>query len=285
MALPDWLKVWPQYLLPQHSLSALAHALTRVRQPTFRKLLIGNFIRQYRVDMDEAAITSPAEFEHFNAFFTRALRPGARPLPADPGLCLSPVDGAVSEIGSVLDDQIVQAKGHRYGVAALLGGDDAAAARYHDGVFATLYLSPRDYHRIHMPCAGTLTGMVYVPGRLFAVNPATARQVNGLFARNERVICHFDTDHGRMTLVMVGAIFVGGIETVWAGAITPARPRTPRRWDYSTSPRHFERGEEFARFNMGSTVVMLAQQGRLQWEAGLKAGESIRQGQALGRFS
>jgi phosphatidylserine decarboxylase len=235
--------------------------------------------------MSEAELGRAEDFEHFNAFFTRALREGARPLPGDEALCASPVDGAISEIGTIDDDRLVQAKGRQYTIGALLGGDLAGANAFRDGSFATLYLSPRDYHRIHMPCAGTLASMVYIPGDLFSVSPATTRQVDGLFARNERVVCHFDTAYGRLVLVMVGAIFVGGIETVWSGPITPAAVRTPRRWDYSSAPRRFARGEECARFNMGSTVVMLAQRGRLQWLPGQQPGGKIRQGEALGRFA
>jgi phosphatidylserine decarboxylase len=283
--LADYVKAWPQYLLPQHALSALAHRVTRIRHPALKNRMIEAFIRRFGVDMSEAEAGRAEDFEHFNAFFTRALREGARPLPGDEALCASPVDGAISEIGTIDDDRLLQAKGRRYTIAALLGGDLAATNAFRDGSFATLYLSPRDYHRIHMPCAGTLTSMAYIPGDLFSVNAATTRQVDGLFARNERVVCHFDTPWGRLVLVMGGAIFGGGIETVWSGPITPAAVRAPRRWDYSSAPRSFVRGEEFARFNMGSTVVMLAQRGRLQWLPGQQAGEKIRQGEALGRFA
>jgi phosphatidylserine decarboxylase len=278
----DWLKVWPQYLLPQHGLSACAYALTRSRAPWLKNALIRAFVTHYQVNMQEAAQPDSTRYESFNAFFTRALRNGARPLSGNVHDFASPVDGAISQIGTLRDNMLVQAKCREYSVEALLGGDVESAGRFRGGAFATLYLSPRDYHRIHMPCDGQLAEMVYIPGRLFSVNPATTRQVDELFARNERVICYFDTNHGRIAVIMVGAIFVGSIETVWAGQVTPASSHRITRWNYGASPQGYDRGREIGRFNMGSTVIVLLEPARIHWAETLHAGSAIRQGQSLG---
>ena len=228
------LAVWLQYVLPKQALTTLAGALARRPLGAVTQAAIRRFITRYQVDMSEAAQPDPAAYATFNDFFTRALRPGARPL-ADADL-ICPVDGAISQCGPIAHDRLLQAKGHTYTLQALLGGDAALAAAFTDGVFATLYLSPRDYHRIHMPCAGCLRQMVHVPGALFSVNPATARGVPGLFARNERLVCVFDGErHGQpfpFVLVLVGATIVGSMATVWHGVVNPPRPGVVRRWHY-----------------------------------------------------
>jgi phosphatidylserine decarboxylase len=249
----DRLAVLPQYLLPKRALTVYAGLVANSKLGATKR--IRKFIRQYGVNMDEAADPNPAHYATFNEFFTRALKPGIRPLAQAPWVC--PVDGAVSQFGGIERDQIFQAKGHKYSTTALLGGDAAQAARFEDGYFATIYLSPRDYHRIHMPCAGTLRSMVYVPGDLFSVNPKTARGVPGLFARNERVVCHFDTAHGPMALVLVGATIVGSMATVWHGVVNPPRHPTVTEWNYEDQNIQLEQGAEMGRFLLGSTVVML----------------------------
>ncbi len=217
--------------------------------------VIRRFIARYGVDMAEAAEPDPAAYKSFNEFFTRALRPGARPLADAPWIC--PVDGAISQFGAIDGERIFQAKGHSYSATALVGGDAALASQFDNGHFATIYLSPRDYHRIHMPCTGRLRRMIYVPGALFSVNPATARGVPGLFARNERVVCVFDTDHGPMVLVLVGATIVGSMGTVWHGIVNPPRPGRLQQWRYDDASVVIEQGREMGRFQLGSTVVML----------------------------
>lgn len=249
----DRLAVLPQYLLPKRALTVYAGLVANSKLGATKR--IRKFIRQYGVNMDEAADPNPAHYATFNEFFTRALKPGIRPLAQAPWVC--PVDGAVSQFGGIERDQIFQAKGHKYSTTALLGGDAALAERFEDGYFATIYLSPRDYHRIHMPCAGTLRSMVYVPGDLFSVNPKTARGVPGLFARNERVVCHFDTAHGPMALVLVGATIVGSMATVWHGVVNPPRHPTVTEWNYEDQNIQLEQGAEMGRFLLGSTVVML----------------------------
>ncbi len=249
----DRLAVLPQYLLPKRALTVYAGLVANSKLGATKR--IRKFIRQYGVNMDEAADPNPAHYATFNEFFTRALKPGIRPLAQAPWVC--PVDGAVSQFGGIERDQIFQAKGHKYSTTALLGGDAALAERFEDGYFATIYLSPRDYHRIHMPCAGTLRSMVYVPGDLFSVNPKTARGVPGLFARNERVVCHFDTAHGPMALVLVGATIVGSMATVWHGVVNPPRHPTVTEWNYEGQNIQLEQGAEMGRFLLGSTVVML----------------------------
>jgi len=272
-----------QHLLPQHLLSAMMYRITRCRWRPFKDALIGAFIRHFRVDMSLAAQSNPEAYESFNAFFTRALRPDARPLAQDLTALLCPADGALSQIGLIRDGSLLQAKGRTYTLLDLLGGDTAAAAAFTDGAFATIYLSPRDYHRVHMPLAGSLAAMTHVPGRLFSVNAVTARGVPRLFARNERVICRFDTRVGPVAVILVGAIFVGSMETVWAGQVTPP----PRAGDRTgpTTPVQLERGDEMGRFNMGSTVILLLPKGAIEWEPSLEAGDPLRMGQELGRLS
>ncbi len=251
--------VLPQYLLPKKALTLFAGLVAGGRYGRFTTWLIRDFIRRYGVDMNEALESNPAAYATFNEFFTRALKPSVRPLADADWIC--PVDGAISQFGAIERDQIFQAKGHHYSTTALLGGDAALAAQFENGHFATLYLSPRDYHRIHMPCAGTLTRMVYVPGDLFSVNPTTARGVPGLFARNERVVCIFDTAYGPLALVLVGATIVGSMATVWHGQINPPRRPTVMEWLYQDRGEdravELAQGAEMGRFLLGSTVVLL----------------------------
>jgi len=233
--------------------------------------------------MDEAQNPDLASYRSFNDFFTRALREGARPLAASDFIC--PVDGAISQFGGIEHDQIIQAKGHRYSTAALVGGDGALAAQFEHGSFATLYLSPRDYHRVHMPCDGKLTRMIHVPGALFSVNPTTARGVPGLFARNERVVCVFESAHGPFVLALVGATIVGSMATVWHGVVNPPRSRRVREWRYDDREIVLKKGEEMGRFLLGSTVVMLFPRGVLEFNPEWAAGQAVRMGEAMGRKS
>jgi len=279
----DRLAVLPQYLLPKQALTMIAGRFASARAGRFTTSAIRRFVAQYGVDMQEAANPDITSYTTFNDFFTRALRPGARPLAAADLVC--PVDGAVSQMGAIAHDQIFQAKGHQYSTTALLGGDAATAAQFNDGSFATIYLSPRDYHRIHMPCAGRLLSMVHVPGDLFSVNPLTARGVPGLFARNERVVCLFDTPLGRMALVLVGATIVGSMATVWHGQVNPPRPGRLVRWDYADRDITLGQGDEMGRFLLGSTVVLLFQRGAVQFEPGWVPLRHTRLGEAMGRRS
>lgn len=283
----DRLRYLAQSFLPQRGLTRLTHAVTRVRTPWFKDALIRLFIRHFRVNLAEALEPNAGAYPHFNAFFTRALKPGARPIaPGDRVICC-PVDGAVSQIGVADVDTLVQAKGRTFSLTALLG-DAERAKPFQGGAFATLYLSPRDYHRIHLPLTGRLREMVHIPGKLFSVSPLTARMVDGLFARNERVVTQFDTSAGPMALVLVGAINVASIETVWAGAITPPLGKTIRRWDYPPSGDgtvRLEKGAEMGRFNMGSTVIVLFGPGQVRWEAQIKPGATVRMGQRLGKMA
>ena len=271
-----------QYLLPKQALTQLAGAAARAQAGALTTAAIRWFIGRYGVDMGEAANPDPAAYASFNDFFTRALKPGARPLAnVGPQGLLCPVDGAISQFGSLTEGRIFQAKGHHYTATALLGGDAALAAHFHGGHFATLYLSPRDYHRIHMPCAGRLLRMVHVPGKLFSVNPATALGVPGLFARNERVVCVFDGPQGPWVNVLVGATIVGSMATIWHGVVNPPRPGTVRSWDYAGQKIELAAGTEMGRFLLGSTVVMLFPPGPLRWNPAWAPGGPIRMGQAM----
>ncbi len=254
-SMSDRLAVLSQYLLPKQALTAVMGRLAQARAGDLTTAVIRRFIARYGVDMSEAADSDPAAYASFNEFFTRALKPGVRPLASADWVC--PVDGAISQIGAIEGEQIFQAKGHSYSATALVGGDAQLARQFDNGHFATIYLSPRDYHRIHMPCAGRLRRMIYVPGELFSVNPVTARGVPGLFARNERVVCVFDTDHGPMVLVLVGATIVGSMGTVWHGIVNPPRPGRIQDWRYDDQSIVLGQGEEMGRFQLGSTVVML----------------------------
>ncbi|TXI20255.1 MAG: phosphatidylserine decarboxylase [Ottowia sp.] len=273
--------VLPQYLLPKRWLTRLAARAASARLGDLTHAAIRRFVARYGVDMSEAADPRIESYASFNDFFTRALKPGARPLAAADYLC--PVDGAISQFGAIERDQIFQAKGHAYSTTALLGGDARLAAEFEHGQFATLYLSPRDYHRIHMPCAGRLRNMVHVPGDLFSVNPVTARGVPGLFARNERVVCAFDTARGPLALVLVGATIVGSMATAWHGVVNPPRPGRIRRWSYDEPRIELQRGEEMGRFLLGSTVVLLWPHGTLRFAPDWAPGGAVRMGQALGK--
>lgn len=245
--------------------------------------VIRRFIARYGVDMNEAANPDPAAYASFNDFFTRALKPGLRPLADADWIC--PVDGAISQIGAIAGDQIFQAKGHHYSTQALLGGDASLAARFHNGHFATIYLSPRDYHRIHMPSSGRLLRMVYVPGDLFSVNPTTARGVPGLFARNERVVCVFEGDQGLFAMVLVGATIVGSMATTWHGQVNPPRSSQPREWDYTSQDIRLEQGQEMGRFLLGSTIVWLTPAQTLAFNSGWQAGTPVRLGEVMAQAS
>lgn len=276
----DRLAVLPQYLLPKQALTRLAGALAAKEAGAMTTSVIRWFIKRYGVNMDEAANPDPAAYKSFNEFFTRPLKDGARPLAEADFLC--PVDGAISQFGAIERDQIFQAKGHSYSTTALLGGDRELAAQFENGSFATLYLSPRDYHRIHMPCAGRLSRMIHVPGALFSVNPTTARGVPGLFARNERVVCIFDTAAGPFALVLVGATIVGSMATVWHGTVNPPRPGVVREWRYDGETLvRLDRGQEMGRFLLGSTVVLLFPKGRLAFNPDWAPTRPVRMGEAM----
>jgi phosphatidylserine decarboxylase len=271
--------VWLQYILPQHALSRLILRATRVRIPWFKNLLTRGFLSLYAVDLAEAAEPDPYRYATFNEFFTRALAPGARRIDPAGDSIVSPVDGTVSQAGRIENDSLLQAKGRHYRLHDLLASEDWAR-EFADGRFATIYLAPFDYHRIHMPVAGTLRETLYVPGRLFSVNAATAREVPNLFARNERVIALFASAHGPFVVVLVGALNVGSMATVWAGDITPRRPRRLTR--LPRTPVQLAKGAELGRFNMGSTVILLFAAGHAAWAAGLGYGVRLRVGEAIG---
>jgi phosphatidylserine decarboxylase len=267
------LKVLPQYLLPKQSLTSLAGRFASQARGNTTTSVIRWFVKKYQVNMAEALNPDISSYATFNDFFTRALKPGARPLTEAELIC--PVDGAISQFGDIKQDQIFQAKGHSYSTTALVGGDGTLAAKFQNGSFATIYLSPKDYHRIHMPCGGKLSRMIYVPGDLFSVNPTTARGVPGLFARNERVVCVFDSENGPFVLVLVGATIVGSMATTWHGQINPPRSADVREWRYDDVLISLKQGDEMGRFMLGSTVVMLFPESRSKtmafnpiWETG-----------------
>lgn len=294
-----------QYVLPQHLISRVVGWATRRGTRWFKDALIRSFVRGFRPDMTEAVEPDPFAYPTFNAFFTRALRPGTRPVAQDDRAIACPVDGTVSECGDIRGDRLLQAKGHDYTLTALLGGDAALAARFAGGTFATIYLAPYNYHRIHMPLDGTLARTLHVPGRLFSVNSATAAQVPGLFARNERVVCAFEGDGLAFAVVLVGALNVGSMETVWHGEITPGATRATRTPQATQTPRatrtpwatglvsqveprpgsaslRLRKGDEMARFNMGSTIVLLLPAARASLHTGFEAGRIVRMGQQIG---
>ena len=270
--------VWFQYLLPQHGLSRLVLAATRVRAAWFKNWLIRGFLRLYRVDMSEAAETDPDRYGSFNEFFTRALKEGARAIAGGDAVAC-PADGCISEAGAIDGDRLLQAKGRHYSLSELLAAQ-SWGSRFEGGSYATIYLAPFDYHRVHMPLRGELKETVYVPGRLFSVNAVTAQCVPRLFARNERVLTLFDTACGQVALVLVGALNVGSMATVWAGDITPAARRVITR--LPAPPTTLEKGAELGRFNMGSTVILLFEPHRVHWHPLVRAGNVVRLGQSLG---
>lgn len=287
--LSDRLFVATQYVIPQHFLSRLVYRLTRSRSPGVKNALIKSFTRGFSPDMSEAVERDPLAYGSFNDFFTRALRPGARPIDPNDSVLVSPVDGTISQIGRLDGSQIMQAKGHSYSLEALLdfGSPHAQwASRFADGGFATLYLAPFNYHRIHMPLGGRLCAAWYVPGQLFSVNAVTAAAVPGLFARNERVVCMFEDGLRLFAMVLVGALFVGSIETVWHGEITPRNPRSALELplDATRAPLHLQKGEEMGRFNMGSTVILITAPEMADWLSNMTAGDTISVGQPLARL-
>ena len=273
------LPVLLQYALPKQAMTRFAGVVANGRWGGRTTAIIRWFVRRYGVDMTEAADPDIAHYASFNEFFTRALRPGARPMAQAELIC--PVDGAISQFGAIARDQIFQAKGHAYSTTALVGGDAALAAHFQDGLFATLYLSPKDYHRIHMPCDGRLLRMIHVPGDLFSVNPVTARGVPGLFARNERVVCVFDTAHGPMVMALVGATIVGSMATVWHGVVNPPRVGQVREWRYNDQEVKLVQGAEMGRFLLGSTVVMLMPKRALAFNPQWAPARSIRLGETM----
>lgn len=279
----DYLKSLPLYLLPHHAISRLTLRLTRIRVRWFKNAFIHWFAGHYQVNWNEALHQQPEDFEHFNAFFTRELAPGMRPVESDDHTVVSPADGHISQIGAIDEDTVFQAKGHGFTVTELLGGDVETARLFRNGSFVTVYLSPRDYHRLHMPLAGQLHKTLYVPGRLFSVAPHTTRVVPRLFARNERLVAFFDTCAGPMAMVLVGAINVAAIETVWAGLVTPPHRRHIETGDFTDSGISLQRGAEMGRFNMGSTVILLFGKDAVRWQSMLIAEAPVRVGEAVGQ--
>ena len=275
----DRLAVLSQYFLPKQALSTIAGKLAESEAGGLTTRVIRWFVQRYGVDLSEAVDTDPISYRSFNEFFTRPLRAGARPLADAAFLC--PVDGAISQFGAIEHDQIFQAKGHRYSTFALVGGNRSLAARFENGAFATLYLSPRDYHRIHMPVDGRLTRMIHVPGALFSVNPATARGVPGLFARNERVVCVFEAGFGPFVLILVGATIVGSMATVWHGTVNPPRVREIREWRYDDQQIVLKKGDEMGRFLLGSTVVVLFPKDTLHFNPAWAPARPIRMGEMM----
>ncbi len=279
----DRLAVLLQYLLPKQALTVLAGKFANARAGGLTTGVIRWFVGRYGVNMGEAANPDIASYASFNEFFTRPLKSGARPLAQADFIC--PVDGAISQFGAIERDQIFQAKGHSYSTTALVGGDGELAKQFENGSFATLYLSPKDYHRIHMPCDGRLLRMVHVPGDLFSVNPVTARGVPGLFARNERVVCVFESADGQahpFVLVLVGATIVGSMATAWHGVVNPPRPGHPREWRYDDQQLSFRQGDEMGRFLLGSTVVMLFPRGVMKFNVEWSPQRPIRLGEMMG---
>ncbi len=276
----DRIKVLPQYLMPKQALTVMAGKFANAKAGSLTTRVIAWFVKRYAVNMDEAANPDIRSYASFNEFFTRPLRNGARPLAQADFIC--PVDGAISQFGAIEHDQIFQAKGHSYSTTALVGGDSALAAQFQDGGFATLYLSPKDYHRIHMPCDGRLMRMIYVPGALFSVNPTTARGVPNLFARNERVVCVFESAHGPFILTLVGATIVGSMATVWHGLVNPPRTGQVREWKYDHQQVMLKQGDEMGRFLLGSTVVMLFQKNSFRFNPAWAPERGLRFGEMMG---
>lgn len=283
MTFKESLTTLPQYILPHHPLSRLMRKLTFSENKTWKNLFIQQIVRHYGVNMDEAINSDIHSYPNFNQFFTRELKAGARTIANDTGDIACPADGAVSQAGDITTGNIIQAKGKSYTATDLLGGDEKRAAPFKNGKFATIYLSPKDYHRLHMPLDGTLREMIHVPGRLFSVNAATANSVPRLFARNERVVAIFDTEIGPMALVLVGAIFVASIETVWHGEVTPPSAKEVQTWQYSDNAPQLKRGEEVGRFNMGSTIIVLYGKDVMNWEDAFVAGKTVRLGEKIGQ--
>jgi phosphatidylserine decarboxylase len=271
-------------ILPHHLLSGLMYRIARIEVPFIKNTIISQVVKHFDVDMSQAVVKDPLAYKSFNDFFTRKLETDARPIAGSDSDIASPVDGQVSQSGIVDEGKLIQAKGRYYSLKALLGGDAEMTKQFENSSFSTIYLSPRDYHRIHMPVDGHLSKMVHVPGRLFSVNHATTHAVNNLFARNERLICQFDTESGPMIMILVGAIFVGSMETVWSGLVTPVSQRISN-WDYDQQQAQqvfLRKGEEMGRFNMGSTVILLFPENRAAWDQEHTTGQHVRMGQRIG---
>ena len=283
MTFTERLAISAQYLLPKQALTALMGKLAHKQAGALTTAVIRWFVRRYGVAMREAAQSDPATYVSFNEFFTRPLKQGVRPLASSAFVC--PVDGAISQLGAVEGGRIFQAKGHDYTATALVGGDAELAHHFNEGSFATIYLSPRDYHRIHMPCDGRLTRMIHVPGALFSVNPLTARSVPGLFARNERVVCVFESQFGPFVMVLVGATIVGSMATVWHGQVNPPRPGRLREWRYGEGEVTLAKGDEMGRFLLGSTVVMLFPRDAIDFNRAWQAGTAVRMGESMDNSS
>lgn len=269
-----------QYLIPQHLLSRCIGHLANCKTPWLKSILINRFIKTYNVDIEEAENSDPESYDCFNDFFCRALKTEARPITADAGEILSPADGAFSQLGKIKSGRIFQAKGRDYSTAELLASSDYESV-FDNGEFATIYLSPKDYHRLHMPVDGKLISMTHVPGDLFSVNPLTTESVPRLFARNERVVCIFETDYGPMALVLVGAMIVASIETIWAGLVAPAGKKVVTTDYQKPKSVRLNRGEEFARFKLGSTIIVLFPENKISWTKQLASGSSVRMGESI----
>ncbi len=281
MRLADNLKIFLQYILPKHGVSLLAGKLAEVRTPWFKNQFIKRFAKAYKIDMGIAVEPELTNYACFNDFFTRAINFDSRPINTDKNSFCSPVDGAMSQFGPIESGRIIQAKQHHYSALELLAGDEKQAQYFSNGEFCTIYLAPKDYHRIHMPCDGALISMTHVPGQLFSVNPLTAQNVPKLFARNERVVSLFETPFGKMALVAVGATIVGSIETSWAGNITPPSRKAVKQWDYSDNKINLKKGEEMGRFKLGSTVILLMENKNWQWDQSVKLAGDVILGQKL----
>jgi phosphatidylserine decarboxylase len=279
-----------QNIAPQRTLTAIAHLMANCEIPWIKNYLIRYFVNKYPVRLEDAIEENPYQYTSFNHFFTRALKPHVRPLTTDPLVIVSPVDGYISQYGHIHQGTLLQAKGFNYTVQALLGGDPSIAEAFSEGEFLTAYLAPKDYHRVHMPTDGTLCQMTYIPGKLFSVNPRTASAIPNLFARNERVLCLFNTPHGRMAVILVGAMIVGSIETVWAGTIAPPHLNRSgiKTWHYPETEHdsaiHLEKGAELGRFKLGSTVIILFEKNKMIWNPTLEPTEDLLMGQPLGIF-
>lgn len=284
MTLKKLFTVLPQYALPHHALSGLMSKLTHCENTAWKNAFIKLIIRFYGVNMDEAKYQNIDDYPSFNHFFTRELKNGVRPLATAANAIACPADGAVSQAGPIEGGKIFQAKGHSYTALELLGGDTERAKAFENGSFATIYLSPKDYHRLHMPLTGRLREMVHIPGRLFSVNNTTVSAVPNLFARNERVACIFDTEAGPMALVLVGAIFVSSVETVWHGVVTPPTINETRNWQYQADAPVLEKGAEMGRFNMGSTIIVLFGKDQTAWLDDFVANKPVKLGEQIGHY-
>ncbi len=283
MNLKEICTVLPQYALPHHALSGLMSKLTHCQNKAWKNLFIKSIVKMYGVNMQEAKFQDLDHYPSFNDFFTRELKAGARQIASAADAIACPADGAVSQAGPIENGRIFQAKGHEYTALELLGGDAERAQAFENGSFTTIYLSPKDYHRLHMPLTGRLKEMVHIPGRLFSVNNTTVGAVPNLFARNERVACIFDTEAGPMALILVGAIFVSSVETVWHGVVTPPSISAPRTWQYQADSPVLEKGAEMGRFNMGSTIIVLFDKDKTAWNPDLVAGKAVQLGESIGQ--